>query len=447
MALPAHRLHEMQYLVNHSEAVALATPAVHRGFDHADLAQTLLDQSPTLVRALVQGTEVPRRPGFASLDDLCAPASSGELSVELPHPDPSSVALFLLSGGTTGLPKLIPRTHDDYVCNVIETSRHAAIDDANVYLGTLPLGHNFTLACPGWLGALFAGGTVVILASPETRKAFAAISTYGVTHAAAVPAVAQSWLEHAQEVGNSQLTTLRVLQVGGARIADEMAARIEPVLGARLQQVFGMAEGLINVTHLDDPLEAIIHSQGRPVCQGDEIRLVDEETGKPVAFGNPGVLLTRGPYTPRSYYNAPEANSRSFTDDAWYISGDIVRIRPDGNLVVEGRSKDMINRGGESISAEEIENLIYRLERVRLAAAVAMEDERLGEQICVFVVHDDLVALVLEEIHQAFDAWGVAGYKRPERLVRLAELPMTKVGKIDKKALREWLEVHPAVSA
>ena len=306
------------------------------------------------------------------------------------HPDPAGVAVFLLSGGTTGLPKLIARTHNDYSYNARASARLCRLGEGTVYLVSLPASHNFPLACPGILGTLLSGGRVVMLGSPDPASAFAAIEREGVTITAVVPAVAQRWLAHAAELGNrgvgaGALRTLEVLQVGGARLADEHAARIKPVLGATLQQVFGMAEGLLNYTRLDDPDEVICGTQGRPLSPGDEVRIVDAD-GNDLPDGQPGALLTRGPYTPRGYYRAPEQNARAFTPDGWYASGDVVRRRPDGNLVVEGRDKDMINRGGEKISAEEVENLLYRMPGIAQVAAVAAPDAELGERICVFVV-------------------------------------------------------------
>lgn len=440
MALPAHREHELRHLVEASEAVALVSPETLRGFEHRRLSCALRETSPTLRHVIVLADADAALPDDVErLLPLCAPSDESTRGRTLPTPDADSVALFLLSGGTTGLPKLIARTHDDYLCNIVLTSPPTAIGADTVYLATLPMGHNFPLACPGILGTLLAGGTVVPLGSPRPERAFAAIQHHGVTHTAAVPAVVASWLDHAGAVGVDALRTLRVLQVGGARLADELAERAVRGLPGTLQQVFGMAEGLINVTRLDDPVEAIVSTQGRPVSVHDELRVVDELTGVPVRDGEPGVLLTRGPYTPRGYYDAPEANARSFTPDGFYITGDIVRLRPDGNLVVEGRSKDMINRGGENISAEEVENLVYRLASVRLAAAVAMPHDALGETVCLFAVLHDGHELDLGTVRAHFDASGVAAFKRPDHLVTVDELPLTKVGKIDKKALRERL--------
>ena len=213
------------------------------------------------------------------------------------------------------------------------------------------------------------------------------------------------------------MRSLTLLQVGGARLADEIARQVRPVLGCTLQQVFGMAEGLLNYTRLDDPDDVVCTTQGRPLSEGDEVRLVDEFDDD-VPEGEPGSLLTRGPYTPRGYYRAAEQNARAFTADGWYRSGDIVRRRPDGNLVVEGRDKDMINRGGEKISAEEVENLVYQLPQVAQVAAVAMPDPELGERVCVYAVLTPGAALTLDEVRAAMTKAEVARFKWPERLDR-----------------------------
>jgi 2,3-dihydroxybenzoate-AMP ligase len=437
MALPAHRQHELRYLAEHSEAAALAVPDTLRGFDHAAMAEELRGESDTLEQVLVVGDEL--RPGQVDLTTLCAEpadAAADRARWDTDQPSSRTVAVFLLSGGTTGLPKLIARTHDDYAYNARASAELCGLGPDTVYLGTLPASHNFPLACPGILGTLLTGGRVVMLPSPEPERVFATIAAESVTVATAVPAVTQRWLAHAAEHGTDRVASLRLLQVGGARLADEVARTVRPLLGATLQQVFGMAEGLLNYTRLDDPEDVICTTQGRPLSAGDEVRVVDE-LDQDVPDGTPGALLTRGPYTPRGYYRAPEQNARAFTPDGWYRSGDIVRRRPDGNLVVEGRDKDMINRGGEKISAEEIENLAYQLPQVAHTAAVAMPDPELGERVCLYAVLKPGTSLTLEEIRQAMAAAGVATFKWPERLEIVDELRTTKVGKIDKKALRE----------
>ncbi|MET4538416.1 2,3-dihydroxybenzoate-AMP ligase [Arthrobacter bambusae] len=435
MALPAHRKYELSFLTDLSESRAIAVPDVIKDFDHQALAEELAASVPSLDMVLVSGAANPLN---ARLEEILAPGADpagARTRLDASAPSPDAPALFLLSGGTTGLPKLITRTHNDYAYNIKATSVPTNVTEDTVYLGTLPASHNFPLACPGILGILFAGGRVVMLPGPEPRKAFAAIEREGVTLSAAVPAVAQRWIEHQEETGGNQLASLEVIQVGGSRLPDEIARKVKPVLGSTLQQVFGMAEGLINVTRLDDPEDVICTTQGRPVSEADEVRIVDE-AGNDLPDGVPGSILTRGPYTPRGYYRAPEANARAFTPDGWYASGDIVERRPDGNLIVQGRDKDMINRGGEKISAEEIESLVYRIEDVTMAAAIAMPDEVLGEKLCLYITVKPGAEVTLEQIQTLLHETGVAAFKIPEHLVVVDELPATKVGKINKKELR-----------
>lgn len=436
MALPGHRRHEMSYFVEHAEAVAVAVPDASGDFDHQDLARTLVREHENLRHVLVAGDRV----GEDSIDlaGLCAPPDAAVAERQWwdgHEPDSSDIALFLLSGGTTGVPKLIPRSHDDYVYNAEESARVCGFDERTVYLVSVPVTHNFPLACPGVLGTLLVGGRVVMVPTPSPARAFPVIEREKVTHTAVVPAVAKRWVDETTAQPTRALESLRLLQVGGSRLADDVARRVPSALGCQLQQVFGMAEGLLNYTRPDDPDEIVFTTQGRPMSPADEVALVDEND-VPVSPGAPGLLVTRGPYTLRGYYRADAQNARAFTKDGWYRSGDICRMDDMGNLVVEGRDKDMINRGGEKISAEEVENLVYQLPAVRLAAAVAMPDDTLGERVCVCAVLHEGTSLVLQDIHQAMTTLGVARYKFPESLVVMDELPTTKVGKINKKALR-----------
>ncbi|WP_330254247.1 AMP-binding protein [Nocardia sp. NBC_00565] len=436
MALPAHRQYELTHLAALSEAVTVVVADIDRDTDLRQVAQQVAAQVPSIRAIVVHGELSSTTPEYAPEHSLRAALETSPHFAEADYePTGADVACMLLSGGTTGLPKLIVRTNDDYAYNILCCNDISEFDSDTVYLGTLPSSHNFPLACPGVLGALFAGARAVMLPSPAPERALRTIDAEGVTVSAVVPAVAQSWIEYQRQHRPLRGTSLRVLQVGGSRMPDELAARVEPVLGARLQQVFGMAEGLINMTRLDDDPEIIRTTQGRPVSDADEILVVDE-TGNPVPDGIPGALLTRGPYTPRGYFRAPEHNSRAFTPDGWYASGDIVVRRPDGNLIVEGRDKDMINRGGEKISAEEVENFAYQLDGVEMAAAVAMPDPTLGERVCLYLTVAQDHSVGLADVAAVMNAAGVARFKIPERLEVVTSMPTTKVGKIDKKALR-----------
>jgi 2,3-dihydroxybenzoate-AMP ligase len=198
-----------------------------------------------------------------------------------------------------------------------------------------------------------------------------------------------------------------------------------------------MAEGLLCATRRGDPDEVVVETQGRPVSPDDEIRVVDE-TDKNVAPGELGELICRGPYTIRGYYRAAEHNRSAFTADGFYRTGDMVRLHPSGNLMVEGRRKDLINRGGEKISAEEIENLLLSHPAVLNVAVVAMPDPVLGERACAYVIPRPGTSPTLGELTRfLFEDKRIARFKLPERLELRDRLPTTAVGKISKKDLRE----------
>ena len=170
--------------------------------------------------------------------------------------------------------------------------------------------------------------------------------------------------------------------------------------------------------------------------EDDEIRVVNEND-RDVPSGESGELLVRGPLTIRGYYHSPEYNKKAFTEDGFYRTGDVVRVYKGRYLTVEGRIKDTINRGGEKISAEEVENHILAHPKVENCAYVAMADHVLGEKGCAFVLTKGDQDLTLEELCRFLkEERNIAILKLPERLERVREFPMTKVGKIDKKELR-----------
>ena len=446
MALPAHRGHELRYLAAHADVTSIAVPDRLGDFDHQALGREVAEATPSVRQLFVAGATVDA--DATDLRALAAPAvdpAAARARLDRVAPGSGDIAVFLLSGGTTGLPKLITRTHDDYEYNARRSAEVCGFGPDTVYLVALPVGHNFPLACPGILGTLMNGGRLVLARTPDPDKVLPLMAAEGVTATAAVPAVVQRWLDAVGSGRHPAPTALRLLQVGGARLAPEVARRVRPVLGGTLQQVFGMAEGLLNYTRPDDPEDIKTETQGRPMCPDDEILIVDA-SDNPVLPGEMGALLTRGPYTPRGYYRADEHNARAFTPDGWYRTGDVVRRHHSGNLVVEGRDKDLINRGGEKISAEEVENLVYRVPGVSRVAAIAKSDPDLGERVCVVAVVEPDTDLTLESVRAALTAMQVARYKLPEHLMVVDELPLTKIGKIDKKRLRDMVRSEEADS-
>ncbi len=429
-ALPAHRFAEVSHVLRTAEANAYIAAASYDGFDYRALARELQASLPTLRHVLIEGDAQE----FSAVAGL-----AGDARALPPDPDPQSVAFLQLSGGSTGLSKLIPRTHDDYLYSFRASNAICGIDRDSVYLVALPAAHNFPMSSPGFFGALYAGARVVLSPGAGPDTAFPLIARERVTCVGLVPPLALLW---AQAAGNSahDLSSLRVLQVGGAKLVPEAARRVIDGLGCQLQQVFGMAEGLVNYTRLHDPLECVLTTQGRPISPDDEVLVVDDH-GHPVAPGEVGHLLTRGPYTIRSYHNDPGANARAFTEDGYYRTGDMVQQLPGGYLVVQGRAGDHINRAGEKISAEEIEDHLLAHASVFDAAVVSMPDPYLGERSCAFVITRGE-----RPTAASLKAWvrsrGLAAFKVPDQVVFVDAFGTTAVGKVSRRELRAQLRAR-----
>jgi 2,3-dihydroxybenzoate-AMP ligase len=430
-ALPAHRLTEIAHLLRKAEAAAYLCPDRGAdGFDHRDLARQLRDEVPGLRHVVVVGEAAE----FTAFDRL-----DGDRAALPGDPDPSSVAFLQISGGTTGLPKLIPRTHDDYIYSFRASNEICGVTADSVFLTALPAAHNFPMSSPGHMGALHAGARVVLSPSPAPDVAFPLIAAERVTITGLVPPLALLWAEAAPTTPHD-LSSLQVLLVGGAKLTPEAARRLRAALDCRLQQVFGMAEGLVNYTRLDDPDEIVLETQGRPISPDDEVLILDD-LGEPVPEGAPGNLLARGPYTIRGYHNDEAANARSFTEDGFYRTGDIVRRTPQGYLVVQGRAGDHINRAGEKISAEEVEDHLLAHPNVFDAAVVSVPDDFLGERSCAFVI-----ARGAPPRPAALKAWmrgrQIAAFKVPDQIVLVDSFETTAAGKVSRKELRARLRAR-----
>jgi len=436
MTLPPHREAEITHFATLAEARGYAIASQVRDFDFQDLAGDLQKKCPALQMVLVSGG-IPRS-GYLSLDEMLRdPIEETVQAAILPRPDPDLPAVLQLSGGTTGIPKLIPRTHNDYSYNFLRSAEVCGFDEQTVMLIAIPQAHNFAFACPGLLGVLATGGCEVISSTTSTDHLMGLIQRHRVTHIVAVPTMILGLLDHPDRQ-RYDLSSLKMILTGGSKLNPEVALRLRPEVGCEVQQVMGMAEGPLFWTRLGDPDEVTLYTQGRPQSPADEFRIVDPETGEDVAPGELGELWCRGPHTIRGYYRAEEYNARAFSSDGFYKSGDLVRLHPSGNIVVEGRNKDCINRGGEKISAEEIENHLIAHPSVLNCAVVAMPDQLFGEKCCAFVVLAPEASLTLEDLCAFLSVERkIARFKLPERLEILDALPVTNVGKVNKKALRE----------
>ena len=264
------------------------------------------------------------------------------------------------------------------------------------------------------------------------------IQKHRVTHLKVVPALLIRLINDPSAT-EFDLSSLKFIQSGGQRMQPEVRLKTRALIpGVFVQENFGMSEGTLMFVRTSDPDEVKMQTCGRPVCEDDEVKLLDEED-REVPLGEVGELTVRGPYTLRGYFGVPEYNARQFTSDGFYRSGDLMRMHPSGNYVVEGRKKDLINRGGEKISAEEVENLILMHPSVQNVACVPMPDPNMGEKMCAFVILKANQALDLKTLVEFLLTKEIAKFKLPERLEILADFPVSTFGKVSKKALGELI--------
>jgi 2,3-dihydroxybenzoate-AMP ligase len=441
-ALASHRYAEISQFVSLSGATTCIVPEKYGDFDYGAMIERIRKESPNLKRCIVLGQATA---GALSLSKLIeTPAALPASTLSRIHIDPENPAIFQLSGGTTGVPKLIPRSNNDYAYNSKAAAAVCGIEETSVLLVVLPVAHNLPLACPGVQGFMFHGARVALSTSTKPADMCELIEKHKVTHLKVVPSLLIRLLND-PAVNSRDLSSLKVIQSGGQSLQPEVRRLAKKLIpGVFVQENFGMSEGLLMFVRLDDPEDVRLETVGRPVSADDEVKLVDDDD-KEVPFGEVGELCCRGPYTLRGYYGVPEYNARAFTPDGFYRSGDLMRQHSSGNYIVEGRKKDLINRGGEKISAEEIENLILSHPFVKNVACIPVPDPKMGERMCACIILRENTSLSFEQLKMFLLAKEIAKYKLPERLEVMQEFPLSAFGKVSKKKLAEIVAGRVAV--
>ncbi|MGY5310727.1 AMP-binding protein [Nocardia gipuzkoensis] len=444
LALMTHRSRELVQIARLANPSAIVTIGAYRshnhGLDAERISERFLDNCPVII-ADCEVDE--RRIAFRVINSFRSP---GMHRMSLPKKHAQQTAdddvVILLSGGTTGIPKLVPHTHRDYIHAFTCCADASGINASTVFFAGLPAAHNFTLASPGILGVLNAGGTVVFGQTPNPERALCAIDEHSVNVAAIVPAVAYRWLRYIQSCDVNTVPspkTLNVLLIGGAVTPAPLARELARVLDVTVQQVYGMSEGLVCMTRLDDPPEIVEGTQGIPVSTADKIRIVDTQ-GLEVPHGSIGELITRGPSTVRGYIAEGDALDRSaFDADGWYRTGDLVRKRADGRIEVVGRIKELINRGGEKISLTDVDNILLEIPGIREAAATAMPHGELGECIGAGISCQPDAVVGIGDVRKFYTDNEISLSKLPDVLHTVEEIPLTGMGKVDRTRLRERL--------
>ncbi|MBW8907103.1 MAG: AMP-binding protein [Betaproteobacteria bacterium] len=426
-ALATHRFAEINQFVQLSGASTCVYPERQGDFEFEPMIRRVQAENASLKFCI----SLPMLKDLIDRPAKLPRARLAEISI-----DPTDPCIFQLSGGPTGMPKLIPRTHNDYAYNSKTAAPVCGVTGDSVLLLALPIAHNLPLACPGIQGYFFQGGKVVLSPTTRPEEMFKLIERHKVTHIKVVPALLIRLIND-PAVSKYDLSSVRIIQSGGQRMQPEVRLRTHQLIPSSfVQENFGMSEGMLFFVRLDDPQEVKLETCGRPICPDDEVLLLDDDD-RPVADGEVGELTCRGPYTLRGYYGVPEYNKKQFTRDGFYRSGDLMRKHPSGNYIVEGRKKDLINRGGEKISAEEIENLILSHPAVQNVACVPVPDPNLGEKMCACLVLKPGAKLEFPELVDFLKGKEIAKFKLPERMMVVDDFPVSTFGKVSKKALSE----------
>lgn len=435
LLIPRHNQSEINHLCSLTRPVCWVLPSRYGKIDYQPIIDDVLRENPQLrhvIQVRTDGTS-----NYPTLDELI---EQGELSkdnlreLEKRRPDPDEVSHIMPTGGTTGLPKASVRTHNCYICNIEYHSRAWEIGSSDTLMVITPVGHSMAMHW-GIGAAFFNFAKLVLLDSTSAEDICEYIQRERVTAIPSVPALITRVLS-LQQLHNYDLTSLRTICLGGAPSTPELIRAAHEKLGCTVVNGFGSSEGTNTATRPGDSLDIVSSTVGRKVCPYDTIKIINDE-GEEVPPGVEGELVSKGPGIFTGYFKSPEENSQIFTKDGFFKTGDKARMDPSGNITITGRIKDIINRGGEKISALDIENLLCSHPGIQESAVVGMPDPVLGERICAYVILRQGISASFEDIVAFLKEKGASLQQLPERIEFVNELPVTKVGKVDKKALRE----------
>ena len=447
LVLPRHRERELRHILDLTDSRAVVTDAgrYDLGFDYAGLVEEMAGDYDHLghrIGVTADGSDPP--PGWQDLTALRADGAAvvGETDADGSVPtadgtDPADVTvnpcnpgLLMLSGGTSGLPKAIPRTHNDYIYLWEHIAAAMGVEADWSLVAGLPVPHSFAF---GYVmgPALWTGAEMVV---EPTLKPGPLVETIDRVDGDLTTLIPKQLIDFLDAGDDDRLATLEVVCSGGQKVPPEVTRQVVDRWGAGFCHVFGMGEGAQIITRPDDPIEVQAETVGRPVGPGDEVRIVDED-GRDLPQGELGELAVRGPGVFTGYLRNPEANAEDFDDEGWFYTGDVLAKRAGSNYEVYGRLDDTINRAGETIYAAAVEDALVEHPRVAKAAVVGVPDDELGERVGAAVeLTEGAEDLTVEEVQAFFKQRGHAVYRRPERLQILDSLPETQVGKIDRGA-------------
>ncbi|MGD9031317.1 MAG: AMP-binding protein [Desulfobacteraceae bacterium] len=433
-----HTAREIAHLANLTQPKGWILPDRYRKIDYLPLIKQVKEENPILEKVILIGGEISE--GCLKFEDLLETKAGVEeirSTLEQARPDPGDVFQILPSGGTTGLPKGAPRTHNDYVCNIEYKSKAWDLNVTDTVLVASPVGHNLALlVCV--TGSVFQGAKQVLLDSTYPQDFCQIVQEEKITCTGLVPTLI-SRIVNFEDLGQYDLSSLNKIYVGAANSPPELVKNVEDRIGARYINAFGMVEGPLSQSRPHDPLEIRCNTIGRPCCPYDDIVTLDS-SGKKTPPGVEGELSAKGPGIFTGYLKNPQANMDSFTPHGYFRTGDLAVIDEKGTIRITGRIKDIIIRGGENIAARDVEDLISSHPHVEYVAVVGMPDPDLGEQVCAYVKPVEGASVMHEEVITHLDKMEASKIHYPARTEIVQEMPLTAAGKADKKVLKKDIE-------
>lgn len=430
-----HSAREIAHLAELTRPKGWILPDHYRKIDFLPIIRQTMKITAGLDKVILSGQKIPQ--GYLSFDDLIEPGSMDQdiqTVLEGARPDPRDVCQILPSGGTTGLPKGAPRTHNDYICNIEYKSRAWHMNVNDTCLVATPVGHNLALlVCI--TGPVFHGATIVMLDSTYPRDFCQMVQDEKISCTGLVPTLISRIVKF-ENLADYDLSSLKKIYVGAANSPPELVMAVEEKIKARYINAFGMVEGPLSQSRPEDPVEVRRGTIGRPCCPYDEFVILDDD-GNPCSAGVEGELSARGPGVFTGYLKNPEANKKEFTPDGYFRTGDLATVDENGNIRITGRIKDVIIRGGENIAARDVEDLISSHLKVEYVAVVGMPDPDLGEKICAYVKLVQGANLSHGDIINHLKTLEAAKIHYPERTILVSEIPLTAAGKADKKVLKK----------
>lgn len=441
MCIPRFSEREMEHFCKVTEATAWIVPRRYEKSDYLPMIEAFQSHRFSLKHIMVikspeQKVETLPK-GTLSFDDLIDKIDLSRYPKDYLQPfkpAPDEICHLMATGGSTGLPKLVPRTHNDFFCNFDYRAKAWEKSPHDITLIATPVTHNMAIEV-SMNPTLLTGGKVVMIPSTRPKEILEAIQKEKVTTTILAVAQVQQIIDF-PELGRYDTSSLQVIATGGSYMPPELIRKVYDKLNCKFFNVFGMSEGPCTQTRYQDPDEVIFHTVGWPVCPYDEFKVIDGN-GNQLPQGKEGELVARGPCIFQGYYKAEAENQEVFTRDGFFRTGDIAKFDEAGRLIITGRKKDIIIRGGENISAKEVEDLITGHPNVAQAAAVAMPDPVLGERVCTFIKPKKDALITFEEIITFLKEKKTSVLYLPERIEIVEEIPLTNVGKVDKKRLRE----------